>query len=556
MAKIEGIKISNFRGFREFECHFGETNVICLIGRGDSGKSTILDSIDKALSSRWNLSFHDTDFNNSDSETPIEIEATVYNVPEEFLQDEKFGLFVRFLANTGEILDDPLDDRTTEATQLLTIKLTVDKSLEPKWYVISKRPNQEDKEISARDREKLSVFFISDYVDRHFSWSKGNPLYSLLDKKNSESPLLGALREAKEKIDTSPFTNMEEPLKKVVKKAKDFGINITDASTTIDFRDITLNEGKVSLHSGKTPFRLKGKGSKRLISLAIQSELTNNGGAILIDELEQGLEPDRAQHLAQTLKANTNTQLIITTHSRDVIVELAATDIFRVVRGQNSLFRLDEKLQGAVRRNPEAFFCESVLVCEGATEIGVCRALNQHRISNAKPNTAFLGVRFADGCGTEMIEYAKAFKKAGFRTCLYCDSDEENANFQKDELRELGITIVDCDENLSFEQQLFQDLSWNGVQKLLKYRIEESDSQAVKQSLQTKCAISLGEDWINADSPELRSAIGAIAGAKSWLKRTDHGEYVGQIFLSGQNIPYGTGFAQIFTKLSNWIDND
>lgn len=564
MAKIEGIKISNYRGFNEFESHFGKTNVICLIGRGDSGKSTILDSIDKAVSPRWNLSFHDTDFHNSDSEKPIEIEVTLYNVPEEFLQDEKFGLFVRFLAKTGEILDDPLDDRTTEATQVLTINLTVDKSLEPKWHVISKRPNQENKEISSRDRAKLNIFSITDYVDRHFSWSKGNPLYSLLNKNNDESPLLDALREAKKKIDNSPFTNMEEPLKKVVKKAKDFGINITDACTTIDFRDITLNEGKVSLHSGKTPFRLKGKGSKRLISLAIQSELTNNGGAILIDELEQGLEPDRAQHLAQTLKANTNIQSIITTHSRDVIVELAATDIFRVTRGKNSLFRLDEKLQGVVRRNPEAFFCESVLVCEGATEIGVCRALNQYRISTEKPNAALVGVRFADGCGDEMIEYAKAFKMAGYRTCLYCDSDKVDANIKKTEVKALGITLIDCDEGLSFENQLFKDLVWEGVKELLIYRINELDEQgvndcvqAVKNSVQAKCTSRLSEDWIEEDSIELRTAIGnAAGGPKGWFKRVDHGEFAGGIFLKSESMLSSSTFGQIFLNLSKWIDND
>lgn len=571
MAKIEGIKITNYRGFKEFETHFGITNFICIIGRGDSGKSTILDAIDKALSPRWNLSFHDTDFNNSNIDNPIELEVSIYNIPDELLQDDKFGLLVRFLTETGEILDDPLADENKESTQLLTIKLTVDKSLEPKWHVISKRPNQEDKEISSRDREKLNIFTISDYVDRHFSWSKGNPLYSLANKLNDnridESPLLEALRDAKEKIDSTTFEKLDKPLKKVVTTAKNIGVDITDASSTIDFKDISVNDGKVSLHSGKTPFRLKGKGSKRLISLAIQTELTKNDGTILIDEIEQGLEPDRVQHLAKYLKANSNTQSIITTHSRDVIVELVATDIFRVKSEVGSLYRLEGNLQDAVRRNPEAFFCEAVLVCEGATEIGVCRALNQHRISLSKPNAALLGVRFADGGGDEMIKYAKAFKNAGYRTCLYCDSDKDSTNDKKAELEAMGITVIDCENGLSFEKQLLKDLSWKGIKELLAYKIEDLEEQgvsnsllAVKSSVQSKCDFALNENWMDMDSLKLRKAIGEAAGglnkSKGWFKRIDHGESAGGICLKNMNTPSSTSLGQIFDKLSKWIDND
>lgn len=560
MAKIQGVKISNFRGFDDFETQFGITNLICIIGRGDSGKSTILDAIDKGLSPRWNLSFQDSDFHQGNIDKPIEIEVSVYDIPEELLQDDKFGMHVRFLTKDGDILDDPLDSRTNDSIHLLTVKLSVDKSLEPNWSVVSKRQNQEPKEINSRDRAKLNVVSISDYVDRHFSWTKGNPLFSLVNRTTGNgydgSPLLDALREAKEKIDSTTFTGLDAPLKKVVDKAKQLGVDISDARTTIDFKDIALNEGKISLHSNETPFRLKGKGTKRLISLAIQSELTETGGAILIDELEQGLEPDRAQHLAQIMKANEETQYIITTHSRDVIVELSARDIFRLSPSQKALNNLGDKLQGAVRSNPEAFFCESVLVCEGVTEIGVCRALNNHRIQGGKQNAALLGVRFADGRGSEMIEYAKAFNAAGYRTCLYCDSDEENANDQKSNLKESGITIVDCEEGLSLEEQLFKDLKWDGVKKLIDYRIQESDSQAVRQSVQAKCHITLDDNWLDNDSDELRTALGKVAGKSKWFKRTDHGEFLGKVCLTSQYIPEESGFAKIFDGLSKWIVND
>lgn len=73
MAKIYSIKIQNFRGIQNFEYVFKDAGFICLIGRGDSGKSTILEAISMVLSPSWNISFYDTDFYNCNIDAPISI---------------------------------------------------------------------------------------------------------------------------------------------------------------------------------------------------------------------------------------------------------------------------------------------------------------------------------------------------------------------------------------------------------------------------------------------------------------------------------------------------
>ena len=45
MAHILQLSIKNFRGLQDFRCTFGDSKTVCLIGRGDSGKTTILDAI-------------------------------------------------------------------------------------------------------------------------------------------------------------------------------------------------------------------------------------------------------------------------------------------------------------------------------------------------------------------------------------------------------------------------------------------------------------------------------------------------------------------------------
>ncbi|MGV8131413.1 MAG: AAA family ATPase, partial [Candidatus Pacearchaeota archaeon] len=63
MPKIHTISIKNFRGIQEFNQVFN-SDFVCLIGRGDSGKSTLLEAISSVLSSAWNLTFFDNDFYN------------------------------------------------------------------------------------------------------------------------------------------------------------------------------------------------------------------------------------------------------------------------------------------------------------------------------------------------------------------------------------------------------------------------------------------------------------------------------------------------------------
>ncbi len=73
---IHRLEISNFRGIKSLVWQLvGDT--ICLIGPGDSTKTTILDSIEYCLSPRWNLQFDDDDFHNGDSSNPIDITITL-----------------------------------------------------------------------------------------------------------------------------------------------------------------------------------------------------------------------------------------------------------------------------------------------------------------------------------------------------------------------------------------------------------------------------------------------------------------------------------------------
>ena len=208
MAKIYKLVIKNFRGIKEFSYTFGDFDLICLVGRGDTGKSTILKAISYVLYPSWNPTFYDTDFYNCETDSPIEIETTLINIPEALLKEDKYGLYIRGVNKETKEIEDELRDEHEKA---LTIKLEIKKDLEPKWYVVNNRQDS-PVSISAYDRAKLNTFIISDYLDAHFHWRRGAPLYSLLKQIDildyeDDTILVEAVREGR-----IIFENLKKPI--------------------------------------------------------------------------------------------------------------------------------------------------------------------------------------------------------------------------------------------------------------------------------------------------------------------------------------------------------
>lgn len=575
MAHIHSISIKHFRGISTLDFQFGDSKVVCLIGRGDSGKSTILEAISYALYPNWRLFLDDSDFHNCDVTKPIEIEVTLIDVPVELLTEKTFGLKKRFIDSGGQVTDEIT--AANELLEAITVKLTVESDLEPKWQVINS--TSDSQAISANQRSKLNTFLISDYVDNHFSWLRGNPLYSLLRQEsdgnsNDDHKITDALRSAKKSVDANSFEQFDNATKLVVEKAKHLGLDITSTSTTIDYKDIFKADGKFTLHTDATiPFRLKGKGSKRLASIAIQLSLLDKGGLILIDEIEQGLEPDRVQHLVRSLLQENVGQVFMTTHSRDVIVELGAPYLYRVCKNANTLFQFPENMNGCLRSNPESFFANKVLVCEGATEIGICRAIEKYKRNKDHDNSAFVGLRYANGTGKTLIAYASGFNHSGYQTCLFCDSDDSTMDTDKIKLIKEGVQIIDWPDSFCLEEAIFNNIQFEQLVELIKLAVQirtdenqepdllyEHHKTSILDSINSGLGNKLKDFPLNSDdSAELRTAVSraAISKKNPWFKNLRSGYKLGELILKSlQDLDIYNPIRLNFNKLSRYIDGN
>lgn len=564
MARIHQLKICHFRGIEQFEQYFGDTNLIVLIGRGDSGKSTILKAISLALSPTWNNTFADTDFYNLDTTIPIEIEVSLRCVPDKLLTDAKYGFYKRLLVN-GEIIDDISksgEEPFAEEEDILTIKLVVDDTLQPKWYVVNER-EQDDIEISHRDRALLDMFMIADYADNHFSYNKLSPLYALL-KKGLDAPdtiekkLVDVVRQAYQSIASNmSFQEFEKVVLEIKQQALHLGIEFEDLKTSLEYKGNAYTESNITLHDGQNrPLGMYGKGSKRLLSIAIQLALAKAGGIILIDEIEQGLEPDRIRTIIKKLSQVEQGQIFVTTHSRDVVVESKANSIYLMKKDSNFFHQFEPELQGLLRSQPEAFFARRVILCEGATEYGIIRALDQHLQGKDKLGLSARSIAIVDSKGGDnFYQYAIWLKYKGFDVITFNDDDNTAILSTKKEATNAGVRMAICDAGNALEQQLFNDVPWNIVIALAQLAKNILSEEAVVSCLDGIQSISDLNSTIVERQFEIRQKLGTQSKKKGWYKNVTDGENLGKLlFLHMDTIEDGKTLRKELYTLIDWIN--
>ena len=531
MSHIKDITIQNYRGIKNLYQDFGDEKFIVLIGRGDSGKSTILSAIHAVLSPSWNLTFTDLDFHNQDTNTPIIIEATITELPKEFLKESKYGLY---------LLNDLATD-DSPSNYFVKICLTVDETLEPHW-VVKARPESslEDKTISAADRALLAVNYITEYTDSQFSYNRQSPLYALTKNHLTNDGTIEhvkaeLIRSMSSSIDKDKLKPLNAPLESLKQTAEILGLNVNDLCAQVDIKENPYTGNSIALHDNKLPYRLHGKGSKRLMSIAIQSELTKQGGIVLIDELEQGLEPDRSVTLTRILKDTSKGQVFITTHNADVISECECHNLFVRHKDSTILLNVPENLNSCRRYNPSVFFAQKVILCEGDTEQGFLRAVDNWLGTDRHLNFSSHGVVLANvGGGANMYIYALMLQELGYGVCVFADDDQTmQYKTYKDDCKSKKIQLFLCDEGKCIEQQLLDDFTWNDVLKIIQCNQDNFPKRHVIPSSNLKNQM----EKCHSDEKKqiFRQEVASRAMNDKWFKSIPGGEFLGSIFVESYN---------------------
>lgn len=547
--RIKHIEIRNFRGIKYLSWQVkGDFN--CIIGPGDTCKTTILTALDYALSPRSVLSFDDSDFFNQDVNQAIIIQVTLANWDESlenvrrFFQESKFAQYKCCVINTG-----PLPEPVPGSPVAISISLRVDKNLEPRWSVVRGRDEEEDqdrKPIYAADREVIGLSRIDILSDYQFSWGRNTILTRLSTGMGGNlNTVLSELARDMHERDISQnecIRGCQSIADTIRTAAQNSGVILHGLSPRVDMQRQSVGTGALSLHENNVPLRNKGSGTKKLISTAMQMKLHDGKNISLIDELEVGLEPHRIRGLIYKLK-NSNQQIFTTTHSPVVIRELKVVEneLYICKRDATGIVNLESlsivpEIQGQVRTNAEAFLGSKIIGCEGVTEIGCLRAYDVYRFDGSDPPVWSLATSYMNCGGASFIKpVCEKLLVLGYQTAVLCDNDAPDQISADDVkyLQDAGAHVCQWDHGNSTERQLFTDFPWGEIPALLQIICNCHDTleyATVIDAIVKEPRVQpqqLGNDpSIWPESMILRQVIGDLANKGKWIKRISYAEKV------------------------------
>jgi len=540
--------------------HIAETSA--LVGPGDSGKSTILDAIERVLSPKWNVVFDDTDFWDLQTEAAIVIRATITDLAPSFYRDSKFGLLLHgFDTTNGEATRASGEEGEEHA---LVVELRVDASLEPVWSVVD--ADAEKHPFMARDREALGMLRVGGYVDQHLGWSKGSVLTRLTDSGDAVGAVLAeATRQARSGLKTDGL----EKLTAAVQKAEALGKHLGVAPRTslvphLDASSLSVAAGALSLHDGKVPTRRAGLGTRRLLAVAMQREAAAQCGLTIVDEFEHGLEPHRIRRLLRVLRGRApegdglaKGQLILTTHSPTVLHELESGEVAvarRAADGVVTVRSLPAAIDYILKRTPQALLARKVIVAEGITEVGLCQALDEAWTMETGASFGYRGVVVVGGLGgTQPAEISGHLAAIGYEVALLIDSDAK-AKVSK----AVGAQVLAWPQGLCTEQCLVNDLPEAAVAQMAVVA-DERGGRSVREALAdqlgaARASLKEGDpaSWIVAKGVDaFRKALGDLAKKKNqaWFKTRDQGAFLGRLIAQHWDAITNTPTHEVIGKL-------
>ena len=387
--KIDSIHIKGFRNFAD--CKIKLDNHVLIVGENDIGKSNLLYALrllfDPSFSSK-DFELNDDDFNIMSESSEIVITAKVININEGCLisifkgaiSDDR-TVYIRFYQKKDDdyvFLTGPTLDALEESGNRYYIKhLQME-------YVGSTRDlssflRRQQNRLLAEARSQRSDEEEQD--DRTVLASIQKAMNSLNKQINSLHYLSDSLNVVNERMTALSSVNDNYQMR--------FVAGSTDAGMLVD-------NLKLAYLSGDAPLTFGGDGRRNQMYFATwlsQQELVpkNRREKVVffaVEEPEAHLHPHQQRHLSEYLSLNLDAQILMTTHSPQIlahftngtIVRLTKTSNLQPTKALNCSTEIDEALDKFGYRlnsiTSEVFFSRGVLLVEGPSEVLLYTALS------------------------------------------------------------------------------------------------------------------------------------------------------------------------------------
>jgi hypothetical protein len=527
------------------------------------------------LGARRNFQFTDADFHQLDVEQQIVVTVTLGELDQGLKNLDAYGMFIRgFDPESGKVEDEP----ERQAETVLTVRLSVAGDLEPVWSLVSERAEAQGqaRNLNWSDRVRLAPTRIGVVADYHLGWRRGSVLNRVSDERaNASAALAKAARDARSAFGDDAERQLGDTLRIVATTAKELGIPVGEnIKAMLDAHSVSFSGGTISLHDEDgIPLRGLGVGSTRLLIAGLQRKAAAKSTIILIDELEHGLEPHRIIRLLTSLGAKEQEpplQVFMTTHSPVALRELAGNQLFvtRSLPDKHEILTVGttDDIQSTIRLYPEAFLAAAVIVCEGASEVGLVRGLDQYRTANGHTSINAQGASVVDCGGGEAsrpYKRAAAFCALGYRAAVLRDDDTVPPESEEARFLAAGGKIIKWRDGRTLEDEMFLSLSCSAVGRLVdkavEFHGEELINEHIKSVSQNLMDLDAIRNGVSSDrlSTLNRQMLGKAARTKKngWFKSVTWMETIANDVIGPDLVDADIGFRALVESIFAWASN-
>jgi putative ATP-dependent endonuclease of OLD family len=551
--QIRQITIRRYRGIEDFTWK-PRPGVNCLVGPGDSFKSTVLAAISLLLAPYPLGPCSEFDFHRRRLAYGFEIEAFIGNLDLAALgTDQRLPPLFGWENNRPV----PLPEGNAEAVLRCRVRGTPDLEL---IYELPIEGTEQAPPFTSALRRKLMLARLAgeERASRDLRLGTG----SLLDRHLKTSDMRGSVHAAiaDATADMEIPQASQDALAAITRTFGAAGLP-TDLHLGLVPTQGNALVGMVALVSGPSvteaiPLTHAGSGTKQLALISLSAALLGSAPILVIDEPERGLEPYRQRAVTQQLTelSGRDGQIFLTTHSPTILSTLPAGSVWRMRQGQEPVCFDGAPLTKLLADDPETFFCPMPILCEGVTEMGIIDQLLPAALGKSLEQS---GVHPVDGNGQpNVLTIAEAFIGSGMRCSAVLDNEASYSGRRRAiEQHVAGLVWRDA---VNIEDAVCKWLPMDGLFALLPHAHEASQTAVryledqIFQSMPEADRRNTARDLRTSAYPEpiIRTAFYNAMHGRSWFKSRHGGRILARALTTiGMPAEIERQFADFVVKL-------
>lgn len=447
-SKILKLSIFRFRGIESLTW-LPSPAMNLILGGGDTGKTTILDSISLLFSPATSIVVSETDYWMRDLNQGFSIDCVMQLGPEIDINTQSSMAFPWHWNGSDAVLPEP-EGEAVANVEVYKFRFSGNDQQEALWEIV--QPDDSTVRFSVGLRRQIGLIFLpsDDRNDKDLRLVYG----SALDRHIGDTALRSrigskvAALDLQDELDEAGQRALVKLDERFSEKALPTGISLGLVSS----QGISIGAlvGLLAMKSADTnlPLSAWGAGTRRLAGLEIGAMNEAVPSLIAIDEVERGLEPYRLRQLLSGLN-DQQSQSFITTHS-PISISCVPDASLWYMDGNGQLGLLQNDLVNIQQKNdPETFLARVAVIAEGITEVGFLEFLLENALGT-KPLDH--GIRVCDGHGNDnTLNLLKALSESGLKFAGLADNEGRNTGKWTDLKGAMGELLLQWNEGCTEE---------------------------------------------------------------------------------------------------------